>query len=228
MTAAAAGQYSLGLAPPPARLARRDFVVAESNRAAFENLFLWHASAEPLLIIAGPPASGKTHLLNILAGMAGCSVEAAHSIADLRPGAGDFRIVDGIGRGLASIDLLLLVERARENGARLALAGDGPPLTWAKGMRDLETRLGAAARIDLVEPDEALLQAVIIKLLGDRQLRAGADLASYATARLPKTFEAATAFVAALDACSIAEGAPIGLRLARTVIANLSEEARPA
>jgi chromosomal replication initiation ATPase DnaA len=208
----AARQFALGLAPPPARLTRGDFVVAESNAAALDTLVRWNAATEPLLVIAGPSGSGKTHLLSILAEItrdgAACALDDAHRLA---PRA-----------------LLALVEGAREKGERLAIAGEGDPLDWAQGLRDLETRLGAAARIDLADPDEALLQTVILKLLRDRQLRAGPELAAYATARLPKTFAAARAFVEAIDAASIAEGAPVGLKLARTVIANLSEELHPA
>ncbi len=214
----AARQYALCLAPPPARLTREDFVVAESNAAAIELLLRWSAAAEPLLVVAGPAGSGKTHLLNILAEISG----AAGAEGPSRP-----MIVDDAHR-LAPRALLALVEGARETGERLAIAGAGDPLGWAQGLRDLETRLGAGARIDLVEPDEALLQSVILKLLRDRQLRARRELAAYATARLPKTFSAARTFVEAIDAASIAQGAPVGLRLARTVIANLSEELQPA
>ncbi len=208
MTSAPARQIALALAPSPARLSRCDFVVASSNERALETLLQWRASTEPLLVIAGPAASGKTHLLHILAEDSDSEIAA----------------VDGISAGGDPLRLLSIIEHARETGARLALAGRGNPREWAHGLRDLETRLAAAARIDLVEPDEALLQAVILKLLGDRQLRAGPGLAAYATARLPKTFAAASAFVAAIDAASIANKAPIGLPLARSVIANLSEE----
>lgn len=215
----AARQYSLGLAPPPARLSREDFVVADSNAAALDTLQRWSAASEPLLVIAGPAGSGKTHLLSILAGM------SRGLVAETK--AAQLGTIDDA-HTLAPRALLALVEGARERGERLALAGEGDPPVWAQGMRDLETRIGAATRIDLADPDDALLQAVILKLLRDRQLRAGHDLAAYATARLPKTFDAARAFVEAIDAASIAEGAPVGLRLARAVIANLSEELQPA
>lgn len=225
--AAAARQYSLGLAPPPARLARADFVTAASNASALDMLTRWNDAAEPLLAIVGPAGSGKTHLLHILAETTGAAVRGSTDLNELSQSPGGLSIVDDA-QGLSPRALLSLVEGAREAGARMALAGKGDPLGWAQGLRDLATRLAAATRIDLAEPDEALLQSVILKLLRDRQLRAGPDLAAYATARLPKTFAAAEAFVAAIDAASISEAAPVGLRLARAVIANLSEAPQPA
>ncbi len=212
MTAAAVRQIALGLEPPAPSRSRGDFVVSSTNEHALATLDRWRASAEPLLVVAGPPASGKSHLLQILADEAGSGVV----------------ILDDADQGDDPRVLLSLIEEAREKGERLALAGRGDPADWAQGLRDLRSRLTAAARIDLVEPDDALLQAVILKLLKDRQLRAGPELAAYAAARLPRTCAAAGAFVAALDEASIALGAPIGLKLAGAVIANLSEEPRPA
>ncbi len=205
-------QIAFGLEPPAPRRSRKDFVVASTNEHALATLDRWRGSIEPLLVIAGPPQSGKSHLLHILSEEAGADVRLLDDVN----GHGDPRA------------LLSLVEDMREKGERLALAGRGDPADWAQGLRDLQSRLAAATRIDLVEPDDALLQAVILKLLKDRQLRAPPELAAYASARLPRTCAAASSFVAALDAASIAEGAPIGLKLARTVIANLSEEPHPA
>lgn len=212
MTTGAARQIALGLEPPAPSRSRKDFVVSATNESALAMLDRWRASAEPLLVIAGPPSSGKSHLLHILRDEA-------------EPG---LLFLDDADRRHDPRALLSLIEEAREKGERLALAGRGDPADWAQGLRDLQSRLSAASRIDLAEPDDALLQAVIQKLLKDRQLRAGPELAAYAAVRLPRTCAAAAAFVAALDAASIADGAPIGLKLARTVIANLSEEPLPA
>ncbi|MCA8889114.1 MAG: hypothetical protein KDA46_09805, partial [Parvularculaceae bacterium] len=82
----------------------------------------------------------------------------------------------------------------------------------------------AMARISLEEPDETLLEKLIVKLLLDRQLKAPPAVASFAAPRLRKTFAAAHEFVDALDRASIASKRPVGIGLARSVLANLSEE----
>ena len=158
---------------------------------------------------------------------------AAQSVQQV--GAGFLVVQDGHGTGRPDVgvvaapgDILSLVERARSEGKRAALAGEGAPVEWARGLKDLETRLNAALRITLDEPDEALLRAVIAKLFADRQLRAAPSVVDYAVRHLPKTFAAGQAFVGALDAASIEKGAPIGLKLAREVVANLSEAASDA
>lgn len=213
---AAARQIALGLAPPDPRRSRSDFVVAVSNERALATLSQWLRSDHPLLAVVGPSASGKSHILQIIADETGAFSQS-----------GLIEIIDDIDARFQPLEILSLIERARESGRRLAIAGNGDPLLWAQGLRDLETRLAMAARVDLGEPDDILIEAVIRKLLRDRQLRAGRGLAAYAAMRLPRTFAAAQAFVAALDAQSLAEGAPAGLRIAKNVIANLSEEPPP-
>ncbi len=212
MTAGRSGQIALGLEPRAPRRSRKDFVVSESNRLALETLDRWRGSVETMLVVNGPEASGKTHLLQILADDAGKTVA----------------LLDDADRNSDPRALFSRIEQARETSARLAIAGRGDPIEWAQGMRDLQSRLAAATRIVLAGPDDALLRAVILKLFKDRQLRVSPEIADYAVLRLPRTFAAAQGFVAALDEASIAKGAPAGLKLAREVVANLSEEPRPA
>lgn len=205
-------QIALELPSTPPRLTRGAFVVSGSNEGALRTLDAWKRTSETLLVICGPQGSGKTHLASILAREAS---EAGECVT----------IRDGVPEGAPAEDILREIEKAREGGGRIVLAGRGDPKNWAAGLKDLETRLNAAPRITLVEPDEALLRAVIAKVFNDRQLRAPEAIADYAAPRLPKTFAAAQAFVAALDALSIEKGQPVGLKLAREAVANLSEDA---
>jgi chromosomal replication initiation ATPase DnaA len=195
-------QLTLDLPRAPPAMTRANFVVTESNAAAFAAAQAWARSAEPTLVVCGPPASGKTHLARI--------------VAEIAPAA----IVDGLERWDDPRSLLARLDGA---GGRLVLVGRGDPSGWARGLKDLRTRLSAAPRAALVEPDEALLRAVLAKMFRDRQLRAGEAIADFAIRRLPQTFAAAQAFVEALDARSIETGQPIGPKLARAVAANLSE-----
>ncbi len=205
-----AKQIALDLPAVPPRLTREAFLISASNEGAMKTLEAWMGATESLLVICGPKGSGKTHLASI----------AAAELAS-----GDVSILDDVHAATPAVDLFLLVEKTRESGGRIIIAGRGNPREWAAGLKDLETRLNAAPRITLGEPDEALLRAVILKIFTDRQLKAPETIADYAAPRLPKTFAAAQAFVAALDALSIEKAQPIGLKLAREAVANLSEAA---
>lgn len=212
-TPSPARQAVLDLAPRAPLMSRAAYVLGASNEAALATLEAWATTTEPILVICGPAGSGKTHLARILAeGRAAPTIE----------------ILDEADRGPEPKFMLAAIERAVSGGGRAAIVGRGDPGDWSRGLRDLETRLKAAPRITLTEPDEALLRAVIAKLFRDRQLRAAQEIADYAAPRLLKTFAAALEFVAAMDAGSIEKGRPIGLKLAREVVANLSEAASGA
>ncbi|HNS85756.1 MAG TPA: hypothetical protein PKH09_02565 [Parvularculaceae bacterium] len=204
-------QIVLDLPALAPRMTRAEFVISESNRATLETLDAWMRAAEPMLTICGPEGSGKTHILQMLTRETAAAGTPIIAVDDVHL-AGDPQ------------DILALIERARGEGRRIAFAGRGAPTDWARGLKDLGTRLNAAARITMREPDDALLSAVILKLFRDRQLKAAPEVADYAVRRLPGTFAAAQAFVGALDAASIEKARPIGLKLAREAVANLSEE----
>ncbi len=201
-------QIVLDLPAKPPRFTRAAYLVSQSNAAALAMLDAWIASREPIAVIAGPEGSGKTHLARMV------ESESAPKSPD---------IVDDAHEIEDPAVLFAAIERAPETGGRILIAGRGAPENWARGLRDLQTRLAAAPRIELGEPDEALLVAVMAKMFADRQLRASERIAAYAAPRLTKTFAAAEAFVAALDALSIEKGRPISLNLAREAVDNLSE-----
>jgi len=203
-------------------MTRDTFVVAASNEAALSMLAAWVNSAEPLLTICGPEGAGKTHLGRMLGQETAADYLRAEDVGPDSARAGAL-ILDDVDQLSAPAALLALVGEAINGGRRLVLIGRGDPSDWAAGLKDLATRLNAATRIDLAEPDEALLRAVIAKLFRDRQLRASETIADYAAPRIAKTFAAAKALVAALDAASIESGEPIGIKLARAVIAKHSE-----
>lgn len=207
-----ARQAVLDLPASPPRMTRESFVVSASNEAAMKTVEAWKASRETLLVICGPKGSGKTHIARML-------------IDELSEIGAAATLIDDIDRLASKACVLSSAEEARASAKRLILAGRGEPKEWAAGLKDLETRINAAPRVTLVEPDEALLRAVMSKVFRDKQLRASETIADYAAPRLAKTFAAAQGFVAALDALSIETGRPIGLKLAREVFDNLSEEA---
>jgi chromosomal replication initiation ATPase DnaA len=204
---------------------RSNFVVTAANASALQLALAFLESNEPALAVTGPPGSGKSHLLHILA-----ETDGGGGIVDAAalPGPGDDQ------GALILIDnahvadpktLLALLEYARARGRKIALAGAGAPRSWAHGLRDLETRMEAMARVSLDEPDEDLLRAVIVRRFGERQWRAAEGVAAYAAPRIPRTFAAAERFVAAVGAEAIAAGKPITLGLARKIVENLFEGA---
>ncbi len=216
-----ARQLPLDLPETPPRYDRASFVRADCNDAAWRAGEAWLKSSEPALVICGPSGAGKTHFAHAL--MEG--LDAATLTADALAAA-------PYGDGLAIIDnmpaedpraFLAAFEGGASEGRRFLLVGEGHPGLWSGGLKDLRTRLEAAPRAILADPDEALIRAVIAKGFRDRQVAVSPAVIEYAVPRLPRTFVAARAFVALADRAALEEKRKITTPLVQKLLDNLSE-----
>ncbi|MHA7872435.1 MAG: DnaA/Hda family protein [Hyphococcus sp.] len=201
---------------------RESYIVSDSNIAAWRCVEAWAESPEPALVICGPSGAGKTHLSRIAAEIAE-NTTSSH-IQHTEDNETNCVIFDDMPpvhpeRFLERIEALI------EEGVRLVLVGDGHPSEWAKGLKDLRTRLEAMPRASLGEPDEALLRQLIAKSFRERQLVVGERLIDYIAPRLPRTFDAARAFVAQADAVSLKTKKKIAMPLAQKILADLFDDA---
>jgi len=76
----------------------------------------------------------------------------------------------------------------------------------------------AAPLTRLEAPDDALLAAVLGKLFADRQVVVPPTLIPYLVTRMERSFTAARALVARLDAAALAQGRPITRALASALL----------
>ncbi len=127
-------------------------------------------------------------------------------------------LLAGEGAGAYAEPLLHLYNSLVERGGQLLLAARAAPARWPCGLADLGSRLAAATAVRLAPPDDALMEALLVKLCADRQLAVGEDVLRYLLARMERSFAAARGLVAALDRASLAEGRAVTVPLARRVL----------
>jgi chromosomal replication initiation ATPase DnaA len=199
---------------------REDFLVGPSNEEACRLVEAWPDWPARLLVLVGPPASGKTHLARIWSATSGAAVVSpAELSADRLPLlARQHAVIDGAPHGLDPTALFHLINMAAERGTGLMITTREPPSAWGLALPDLVSRLRRAVIVSLGEPDDALIRAVLVKLFLDRQLAVDTGLVDYAATRLERSFGAARRFVAALDRLSLASSRRPGRRLAARVL----------
>jgi chromosomal replication initiation ATPase DnaA len=219
---------ALGLAVRRA-MGRGDFIESAANCAALAVLSDRSRWPEGRLALTGPPGAGKTHLVHVLMAETGAArIEAPALRAETVPAlvaAGCIavedadRLPEAPEPALAEAALFHLLNLAAQQGARLLLTGREAPSRWPVALPDLASRLAALTPVQLAPPDDALLAAVIAKLLGDRQLHFEAGLPEYLASRIERSFDAAQRIVARLDATALAERRNLNKRLAADVLA---------
>lgn len=225
MTAVA--QLALDLGHRPA-FGREDFLVAPSNAAAVAWLDRWPAWPAAALTVYGPPGCGKSHLAQVWRARSGALELARESLAvhglGERLGAARAAFVEDADGTSDEEALLHLFNMLAERGGQLLLTARAPPARWPLALADLRSRLLAAPAVAVAAPDETLVAALLVKLFADRQLRVGAELIAYLTARMERSFDGARRLVAALDAAGLAAGRPVTVPLARAVLEALEKD----
>lgn len=180
-------------------------VIGDGNREALEILAQPELWPSHCLLLVGPPRSGRSTI--------------AAEIG--RQGVAD--VVDDADRA----DEAALFHRwnaARESNRRLILvAADAPP-RWTISLPDLRSRLSAAGIARIEQPDEAMVEAMIVEGLGATGTAFAADVPRYLAQRLPRCYQQVEAAVAALTSESLSSGRKISLPRAKIVLEDSSAD----
>ena len=218
-------QLTLDL-PIETRFGREDFLVSPSNADAFETFEAWPAWPDRVLLLLGPTGAGKSHLGAIWAersharilpasALAGADVSALAAVGPLL-----LEDVDSA-RGIeAELFHLLNLVRNSANGW-LVLTARAWPDGWGLRTPDLLSRLRLAPAVEIAEPDDALVRAVLVKHFIDRQLVVDTTVVEYLAMRIERSLDAARQVVEALDREALMAGRRITRPMAGDVLRAL-------
>ncbi len=208
-----------------AALGREDFLVAPSNSEAVAWIDAWPNWPAAGLIVYGPEASGKTHLAKVWCHRSQALMLEASEIAGREApsilGSSQAVVIERVDRGVDERALFHLFNVIQAQRGSLLLTGTGAPATWPIALPDLRSRLLALPSVAVGAPDDTLMEAVMVKLFADRQLRVSPDVVSYLHPRLERSLAMVQRVVAALDRTALAEGRAVTVPLARQVLHSL-------
>lgn len=216
-------------------LGREDFLVAPSNELAVAWVDRWPDWPGPALALHGPAGCGKSHLGEVWrAASKAVRIDAAHLTGGSPPavlGGASAAVVEGAETALATSDglapqlLLHLYNMLAERGGHLLLTGRRPPVRWACRLADLRSRLAAAQAVAMGAPDDALLEAVLVKQFADRQLKVPPEVVAYLLARMERSFDGLRSLVARLDRAALEARRTITVPFVRDFLAGGAEGA---
>jgi chromosomal replication initiation ATPase DnaA len=198
-----------------------DFIRACSNQAALA--WLETDWPERRLALFGPKGCGKSHLLHVWAQQTGAMLLSGQALTDL----------DGVPQdGALALDdadavrdetlLFHFLNTASDRHLRLLFSCHTPPSRWPVHLPDLSSRLRAITVVEVGQPDDDLLQALLIKLMADRQLMISPTVQKWLLLRLPRSPAVLREAVARLDRESLVSGIAITRQLAARVLNEFS------
>ncbi len=204
---------------------REDLLVSDRLAAAVSLIDAWPRWPSPVVILVGPPGSGKSHLASVW--------REASDAVDIHPlegedasttaATGAVIFEDADRRGFDDTALFHVINSVRENGSFLLMTSRASPLSWPVSLPDLRSRLKAATVVELGPPDEALLSQLIVKLFADRQLHIDDRIVDYIVERMDRSFDAAITVVERIDTLALSRRTRITRALAAEVLGELHE-----
>ena len=218
-------QLTLDL-PIETRFGREDFLVSPSNADAFETFEGWPSWPDRVLLLLGPTGAGKSHLGAIWAARSHARILPASALAGADVSAlataGPLLLEDvDSARGIEAqlFHLLNLVRNSANSW--LVLTARAWPDGWGLRTADLLSRLRLAPAVEIAEPDDALVRAVLVKHFIDRQLVVDTTVVEYLAMRIERSLDAARQVVEALDREALMAGRRITRPMAGDVLRAL-------
>ena len=215
-------QLPLDLGHSPG-LTRDDLVVSQANAQAASLIDRWPEWPAPVVLLAGPAGSGKSHL---------AAIWREHAVA-VQLGASDITahlgeigttpvLIDGADQGKLDQDgLFHLINTVRGAGSHLLLTARSFPAAWGVTLPDLASRLKAAATVEIEEPDDLLLAGVITKLFADRQVDVEPHVVQFLVRRIERSLSTAIHIVDRLDRAALEQKTRITRALAADTVGAL-------
>lgn len=217
-------------------MSKEDFMIAECNFEAFRLIDSWPRWNYFAACIYGPAGSGKTHLTNIFSDKVSIeehypykiptikatdlNLEMPRQLIDTHP----CLIIEDLTSNINQEAMFHLYNIYRDEGGSVLFTSNAAPARLNFSLPDLRSRMNILPSIEISEPDDGLLSALLIKLFMDRQIIISADVLKYTLSKMQRSFAYARRLVAEIDTISLARKHNVSIPLVKEAINNLDED----
>jgi chromosomal replication initiation ATPase DnaA len=178
-----------------------DFLISDSNRAAFDHLKRWSVWPVMATLVTGPRKSGRSLLGRLFVRKTGG------------------RLFDNA-EDHDEEAIFHAWNEAQLSRRPLLIVADAPPPIWQVALPDLRSRLAATPHVALGDPDDRLVGDLIVKLLGDRGVAVPPEVPAYVVPRIERSYLAVQQAVAALDRATLSHHRRMTVAMARRALSE--------
>ena len=198
-----------------------DFFVSKSNYFAFEILQRWPRWEKKIINIYGESFSGKTHLskifLNKNNGLMLYEKEINDEIFK------KFKLYENIVidefKHKTEEKLLYSIFNLVDNENKFLIINSTKPLNEINfQLKDLESRAKNCLFAKIENPDDELMNAIILKNFSDRQIKIDNKFVDYIAKRIDRSYSKISEFIYKIDELSLKKKKPIDFKIIKEIL----------
>ena len=182
---------------------RHDFIVGESNLEAVKWIDNFSKSKVNGLVIIGPMASGKSHLISTLKNK--YKILEAEEVNEEKINILELKdlIIENIEKIENHYFFLHIVNIVKEKNFKVLLTSRQPIKELNIRLEDLESRLLAYAHSKILLPTDDVLRGIIIKISKDKGLLLSDTVINYILSHVERSYSIINGFINELDQLSL-------------------------
>lgn len=228
------GQYLLKFTSN-AYLNEEDFLVTACNETAYTAINIWPYWQHFALNIYGPKSCGKSHLAHIWINKIQRSLPRPIQIPiipaksinmkNVNKFANEhsFLVVEDLDTGINEEALFHLYNHYNVPERYILFTSEQPPAKLPFKLPDLRSRLNIIPTVEIYQPDDAMLTALIAKLFNDRQIIISQDILNHILKNTERSFEFVAKLIAEIDDISWTYGRAVSIPIVRQALKNLTK-----
>ena len=182
---------------------RHDFIIGESNIEAVKWVDNFSKSKVNGLVIIGPIASGKSHLISTLKNQ--YKILEAEEVNEEKINILELKdlIIENIEKIENHYFFLHVINIVKEKNFKVLITSRQPIKELNIALEDLESRLLAYAHSKILLPTDDVLRGIIIKISKDKGLLLSDTVINYILSHVERSYSIINSFINELDQLSL-------------------------
>lgn len=219
----------------PNFLGEEDFMITPCNQTAYMAIKMWPNWQHFSLNIYGPKSSGKSHLANIWIHTIQSSLARQIQIPILSSRVINMKnlnkitqehqylVVEDLDSNINEEAFFHLYNNYNAPNRFILFTSEVPPSKLSLRLPDLRSRLNTIPTVEILQPDDDMLIALIAKLFNDRQIIINQEILEYIIKYTERSFDFVSKLVTEIDEISWAYGRAVSIPIVKEAIKNLTQ-----